>query len=225
MERLAPVMEGRHVEVGQLDLVGCDPGRYIAEADLWRDSLAPVLRAEGEIHAHLRRIARLRARAAHESEGDREGQQGLRHGSLSFVEAKVSTKATPGCHMATVAGVSPRFLTSGFMRKFPTVAKVGHLGEDGVRSMGQRPILMLAVAFASALLAVSAIPRHAQGKGHGHGGTGHGTHHNAHHAGSGGLWRQNSVPPSPGTGSAPASRPTEVPHTTSPAATPSPDRQ
>src|SRR5215470_9352621 len=98
MERLAPVMEGRRVEVGQLDLVGCDPGRYIAEADLWRDPLAPVLRVEGEIHAYLRRIARLRARAAHESENDREGQQGLRHGSLSFVEAKACTHPTPGCH-------------------------------------------------------------------------------------------------------------------------------
>src|SRR5215831_5717663 len=119
-ECLAPMMEGRHVEVGQLDLVACDPGGHIAEADLGRNPLAFVLRAEGEIHSHLRRIACLRARAAHEPEGDREDQQGLRHGSLSFVEAKVLTKATPGCHKATVGrGVSPRLLTSCFMRKLP----------------------------------------------------------------------------------------------------------
>ena len=109
------------------------------------------------------------------------------------------------------------------------MAKVGHSGEDGVRAMSRRPILMLAVGVVSALLALSVFPKHAHGKGHAHGGQAHGAHHRAHHAGSSGLWRQNSMPASPGAGHTPAGRTSGVPQTATslrgspPTVLPSPD--
>jgi len=78
---------------------------------------------------------------------------------------------------------------------------------DRACAMRQKPTCALLAGLAVALLAVSALAGHAYGKGHAHGGKGHGAHHSAHHAGRSGLWRQSSGSASPDAGNAPAGRP------------------
>jgi len=80
----------------------------------------------------------------------------------------------------------------------------------------QKLIFALALGFALALLAVSALPGHAHAKGHG---SGHGVHHGEHHGHSSGLPRQRFESPPPSTGNTPAGRRGDDPqpgHATSP---------
>jgi len=85
----------------------------------------------------------------------------------------------------------------------------------------QKLTLALLTWLSVALLAVSALPELAQGKGHGHSG-GHGAHHRTHHGGSSGLWRQSPGSAAPGAGNTSAGHPSGVgqpAHPTSPAPT------
>src|SRR5262245_33236734 len=94
--------------------------------------------------------------------------------------------------------------------------------KTGACGMSQKLTFMLLTGLSVALLALSALPGLAHGRGHGHSGKGHAAHHSAHHAGSSGLWQQSSGSASPHAGNAPAGRPGGVgqpAHPTSPTPT------